>query len=471
MKKPLLFLLLIAWCFCVNLLANSLFERRLIFSVGQPVNHLGLHHSTILGVNGWVYVQNDEQDHYFHAFIYDNYADLPNVIYTGTWPTPEAQPNENNTDYNPKMDATIVCQWDEADLTLISTNEVVNGYLLDTPFFYNWPCEDDEDTYAFVPSCRNYCIELSASSSVKMSICPVPCDYSEIPLIITDLVYDQSSHIVKRFYKSDWNVGQTYYIKIHGEYSSPAYSRSRHYYNFVIKNVRPIFLVHGLSEGPTNHVDSATSFGDIKNNLDMMAGMQPMKFFDFPWNSTDGSYQQYCVGTNSLYACVQNCTNFFLKPLLITHSFGSVLVLQQMINNANFISLLGKFIFLAPTFGGSDHDVSTLAKFYPDASQENLYAMHNGTEHIWLLLKNIPQAFFDLPASYVIGLDDMSIGGNDSDGVVTVSSASLPNTMNEEGDYIYLDLNNNNISNISLPVSGDSEYKSILDLIKEHAKD
>jgi hypothetical protein len=471
MKKALLFTLLIFCCFCINLLADSLFERRLIFSVNQPVNHLGLHHSTILGVNGWVYVLSDEQDYYFHTFIYCNYADLPNVIYTGNWPTPDAQPNENNTDYNPKMNATIVCQWDEADLTLVSVNEVVNGYLLDTPFFYNEPCDDDEDIYAFIPSCRNYCIELNASCNVRMSICQAPGTYSEIPLIATDFVYDNSTAIVKRFYKSDWNVGQTYYIKIHGEYDSPVYSRNRHYYSFVIKNVRPVFLVHSLSEGPTNHVDTATSFGDVKNDLDMMAGMQPMKIFDFPWNSTEGSYQQYCVGPNSLYSFVQNCTDFVLKPLVITHSFGSMLVLQQIINNANFLPLLGKFIFLAPNFGGSDHDVSMLTKFFPDASQENLYSMRNGTEHIWFLLKDIPQAFFNLPASYVIGLDDMSIGVSDSDGVVTASSASLPNTMNKEGDYIYLNLNNKNISDLSFPVPADSEYKSILDLIKGHAKD
>ena len=465
MKKNILFILF-AIAICIRSNADGSYNIRLIFSLNKTRNSAGLHHTITLPDDGWIHTSSLVNNHWFDAFVFDNFTNLPNIVYAGNWPSPEAL--DFGDGYKPMLNHKIVCQWDEVENTPITTNMVVNGYLLDTPDFDN---ENDEDVYEFVPSCKNYCIELSTSSDVKISMFTFPETYSEITFSTTNCKFEQSTHAVKRFYKNDWIVDKTYYIKVHGLYNTPTYNGNKHHYKFVIKNVRPVVLVHGLSEGPTNHIDVATSFGDIKNDLDMMAGMQPMKIFDFPWNSTEGSYQQYCIGTNSIYACVQNCTNFFLKPLVITHSFGSMLVLQQIINNANFLPLLGKFIFLAPNFGGSDHDVSMLTKFFPDASQENLYSMRNGTEHIWLLLKDIPQAFFNLPASYVIGLDDMSIGVSDSDGVVTVSSASLPNTMNKAGDYIYLNLNNKNISDLSFPVPADSEYKSILDLIKEHAKD
>ena len=449
--------------------ANSLFERPLKFNLGEKTIGLGLHDSTVLANQEWIYINKSGQRFDFNANVAHNFTNLPNVIYTGTIPTPDALYFDYLGDYFPKMDANIVCQWDEADLTLISTNEVIKGYLLDTPDFNEYPVEDDEDTYAFIPSCRNYCIELSTSSNVKMSVRPVPGDFSEIYLSTTDLTYDQSIPSVKRFYKNDWNIGQTYHIKIHGLYNTLTYNRNRHYYKFVIKNVRPIVLVHGLSEGPTNRFDTSTAFGSIKSNIGMMAGMQPITVYDFPWDSSLGSYQQYCNGTNSLYSCIQNSTNYFLKPLVITHSFGATLVLKQIESNSYFLPMVGKFIFLAPSFCGSDHSLSTLAKFYTGTSQENLYYARNGTENIWALLKNIPQAFFDIASSYVIGLDNMGLGGVDNDGVITASSAALPNIMNEDGDIIYLDLNDKNISNITFPC--DAKHQSIFELIKEYAED
>lgn len=463
MKKIIVFILL-AVAICIRSKADGSYNIRLIFSLNKTRNSAGLHHTITLPDDEWIHTSSLVNNHWFDAFVFHNFTNLPNVVYTGHWPSPEAL--DFGDGYKPMLNHKIVCQWDEVEETPITTNMVVNGYLLDTPDFDN---NIDEDTYVFVPSCRNYCIELNTISQVKMYMLAVPETYSEIHFETTNLAYDELTPMVKRYYKNDWNVGQRYLIKIKRLHNNPTCNGNKYNYKFVIKNVRPVVLVHGLSEGPTNQFDTSTAFGSIKSNIGMIAGMQPITVYDFPWDSSQWSYQQYCNGTNSLYSCISGNADYFLKPLIITHNFGSTLVLQQAIIDDCFLPLVGRFIFLAPSFGGSDYDLSSLAKFYPGTSQENLYSVRNGTENIWQLLKSVPPDFFDITSTYVIGLDDMGMGGIDNDGVITASSAALPNIMNEDGDIIYLDLNDKNISDITFPC--DANHQSIFELIKEYAED
>lgn len=357
----------------------------------------------------------------------------------------------------------VIFQWDQVDNTNITTGKtykasILRNYTRNDDYIFS----DDVDIYCFTPKYTAYCIEMDIDSNVNMSISEdgilyVPCVFTNT---LEGTVWSQINH--KRYYKKDWIRNHKYYIKVCGDENDNDYYLTTHNYQFTIKNVKPIVLVHGIDSNPKNSSDKETAFKDIKNDLPRVDELTPVVVFDFPWNDSEGEYTSYCQdGSQSLSHFInQKCQHLGSKPIIVSHSIGGILTLRQMINDNNVIDQIDKCVFFGIPFCGSDKASWWISKKWSDTSAYNLRCLERGTKHIWGLLSNIPPKFKNnIDSTYFYGTGNkifvFCYGGTDSDGVVSISSANLPSTLGLSSESIPLKDNHMNMKNISFPCTDD----------------
>lgn len=385
----------------------------------------------------------------------------------------------------------IVCQWDQEEGKRINSDEEVNGDLLKTYL----DCEEnkntpqnDEDTYVFRPTCENYCIEITNDSEVDIFVysqagtCPnTPIQFDQT--FNKNTKKELNSGSVKRFYKSDWIKNQDYIIKVSSLQDVNNYYATKHEYSFTIKKVRPLVLVHGICAGPTREGTNDTTFGEIPSALHLCADCPPVKVFDFPWDSENKHYTYYCNGYNSLSKYVSdNCIEVYdLLPVLIAHSMGGILTIKQIESEDEFIDNIDKFIFFGTPFCGADkanyydfydfifyHLVSVFNFVVNGVNDSNLQSLRRGTQEMWDRIDNIPKSFKNKDVTYFSGSTTYFylLAGEDSDIVVSKSSANLKNTLEINQNDIPVNLNHIFMKSISFPCKG--EYEKVLNKIIDY---
>lgn len=388
--------------------------------------------------------------------------------------------NQGQRIYWPEDGGHIICQWDIENYQEIHEDIKVHGRLLRT--LNNYFDENGQESpfdvtyYCFTPNESAYCFEFDEGDDVNIAIHTSSNIFDEtnynVPIKVCKNTNDNDTNI-KRAYKVDFTPSINYYIKIYGNYNYDYYSEN-HSYAFTVKKVKPIILVHGIGASPVSTNDFDTTFGKIPEEFPIISELSPKIIFDFPWNAKSGSYTKYCGddSTSLFHFVEQKCNYITKKPIMFVHSMGGLLTLRQMENKHAFLTKMDSFAFFGTPFCGSDaaqHDI--IGKLF--ASEENLRLLRRGTNHIWDLLDNIPDAFFRNHNSlYFIGTDPWILyliiyyGGTSCDGVVKEASADLPGTLLIKNfDVNHVDLNHIKIKKLILPYKND--YKNIYDKIKE----
>lgn len=448
----------------------SYFERCLRFNANNYTNNLAFHSSVNPGNSDWVSTTKDPAGSGIVFFIADynllNF-DLPNnPLFTGVWPTEYPNFDENGHPRN-EMAVEIVCQWDVVDGTPVVEGQVVTNRLLNTPSFtHGERPEGDVDIYSFLAEEKCYCIEMPLHSDTVLLVSSNGLDYAPANFTQTHEPISSASCPVKRFYKDDWEIDRTYFIKIAPDPDINNFYRTTHGYKFTIKKVRPIILVHGINSHPISTNDYETAFLNIKNDLPYIYNMRPVWFYDFPWNHTEGSYLDYSDdGTNSLYAFTSNiCSNFSLKSIVFSHSLGGLLTVSQLRDESHFFNLVKSFVFFGTPFCGIDKASDEGVSGIIDASEYNIDYLKRGTKNIWDFMSNIPyDSLHRRNSIFIIGNDPTleinSVfinGGKDCDGIVPMSSANLPDTLDQSGNTLEVNFNHMDIKDIKHPYSGDS---------------
>ena len=385
--------------------------------------------------------------------------------------------NQGQRIYWPESGGQIICQWDIKNYKEIYSDTKINGRLLRTlaAFFDENGHDSQFDTtyYSFTPDESTYCFEFSSDSDVGIAI-DITSNFFVNSNNIVEIEQcknkNNNNTNIKRAYKKDFIPFRKYYIQIYGEGNYDYYS-TNHNYSFTIKKVRPIILVHGIGASPTSTNDHDTTFGNIPKEFPIISELPPNIVFDFPWDADNGHYSLYCNNNStSLFHFVsQMCCNISKKPIMLVHSMGGFLTLTQIEKEHAFLNLIDDLAFFGTPFCGSDdaqHNI--LGRLL--ASSENLYSLRRGINHIWNLLDNIPDEFFDEHNSiYFVGTHSriykLGSGGISSDGVVKEASANLPGTLLRKNIFVKkVNLNHLNIKSLCLPYSG--EYEDIFDEIK-----
>lgn len=449
----------------------SYFERCLRFNANHHTNSLTFHSSVNPGNSGWVYTSKDPSNN-GRVFFIANYDmlnfDLPNnTPFNGVWPTEYPNFDEHGQPRN-EMEVEIICQWDIVDGTPIFEGQVVTNRLLNTPSFtHGERPEGDIDIYSFLAEEKCYCIEMPLHSDTILLVSSNGLDYAPANFVQTHEPISLAPCPVKRFYKDDWEIGRTYFIKILPAPGIENYYTTMHGYKFTIKKVRPIVLVHGINSHPVSTNDYETAFLNIKNDLPYIYNMRPVWFYDFPWNHTEGSYLDYSGNrtNNTLYAFTSNiCSNFSLKSIVFSHSLGGLLTVSQLKNESHFFNLVKSFVFFGTPFCGIDKASDESVHDIIDASEDNINYLKRGTKNIWDFMSNIPyDSLHRRNSIFIIGNDPTleinSVfinGGKDCDGIVPISSANLPDTLDQSGNTLEVNFNHMDIKDIKHPYSEDS---------------
>lgn len=456
------------------------YKKCLRFNESKLSIPLSFYSETNLTMDRWVNVSFNIYS-WFNANLQLAISSGEDAFFTNIEPK-EGFDNENQGErrYWPENGADIICQWDIENYQEIHEGVKVNGRLLRTlpNYFDEYGHDSPFDTtyYCFTPNESAYCFEFDECNDVNIAIHTssnfiYETNYN-VPIIRCKNTNNNDTNI-KRAYKIDFTPSTKYYIKIYGDYNYNYYS-TNHTYSFTIKKIKPVILVHGIGASPTSTNDFDTTFGKIPNEFPIISELPPNIVFDFPWNAKNGLYTKYCGddSTSLYHYAIQKCNNINKKPIMFLHSIGGVLALRQMENKLAFLDKIDSCAFFGTPFCGSDaaqHDL--IGKWF--ASDENLYLLRRGINHIWDLIDNIPNEFFNNHNSiYFIGTDPWIIswyvyyGGISCDGVVKEASANLPGTLFRRNIYVQsVDLNHINIKKLCLPYKND--YKTVYDKIKE----
>ncbi|MBO7448662.1 alpha/beta hydrolase [bacterium] len=476
-------LLLFLVCISFNISGEVIsdFERCLRFNANHLTNSITLPTSSNLGVKEWVstFKESESTTVYFIADHDKNNLETPEEqFYTGIWPTfyPIYDPETGAIKY--EINVNIICQWDITNNTPVFVNNTITNRLLKTPHFSdgNAP-EDDTDIYVFSPEEEGYCIEMPIDSHVELAITLDMSNYEIADFGAT--CYSSSSEFgpIKRYYKNDWIKDTNYYLIVRGYTNDFNYYRTEHNYQFTIRNVRPIILIHGIFSNPTNTTDQATAFSEIKNDLPYIYKLCPVSFYDFPWDHMNNEYIQYTGSDNySLFSFTTNiCLGYYFKPVVISHSMGGMLVVRQIINKSSILNWIKSFVFFGTPFCGANAATYSVTPYIIDVSPENLYYLKRGTKNVWDFMSSIPYADLNNHNSaFIIGKHPTirkykvfwKNGGKDCDGVVPISSANLPNTLEQPGDTFEVNYNHIEMKNLKHPYNGD--YLRIFNKLKNH---
>lgn len=365
----------------------------------------------------------------------------------------------------PEQDGYIVCQWDECNEENLQINLPKNGILLRTPYNCAIDSDDDHfddiDIYCFTPQSKAYCIEVEANSNVKISVSS--SKYNLIPLELKKCYsgYGEETQIIKRGYKIDFNPSTKYYVIVYGDTSDNNYYDTDHNYKLTIKKARPMILVHGIGAEPRGAILSKKSFGEIPEKLPYLLEMQPTCVFEFPWDSSNGLYTEYCGDTqNKLYGFVdEKSDDWPLKPTIMAHSMGGTLTVRQIEMKDRLLNDAHSFIFFGVPFCGSPKASWPGSGYFTDTSEENIEALKRGNFAIWELLKLIPNSLFS-KSSFIVG---------ENDGCVYIPSANLPKTMRNNTPPLFVKLSHTEMKWLNFPCKG--EKKKVFDLIKDKIKD
>ena len=462
LKKPRhvdkfrMLLYLLATVFCCRAYSAD-FELYYRFNLNEKIYHYDfceLDPLEEIPGPAWINVSGDSHCRDFTATESDNFKQYPDYYKNDIFVRNYLLTNKT---------FEVIFQWDQVDNTNITTDKtykasILRNYTKNDDYIF----PDDVDIYCFTPEYTAYCIEMDIDSNVNMSISEDGSNY--VPCVFTNTlegtVWSQINH--KRYYKKDWIRNHKYYIKVCGDENDNDYYSTTHNYQFTIKNVKPIVLVHGIDSNPKNSSDNETAFKDIKNDLPRVDKLTPVVVFDFPWNDSEGKYTSYCQdGSQSLSHFInQKCQHLGSKPIIVSHSIGGILTLRQMINDNNVIDQIDKCVFFGTPFCGSDKASWWISKKWSDTSAYNLRCLERGTKHIWGLLSNIPPKFKNnIDSTYFYGTGNkifvFCYGGTDSDGVVSISSANLPSTLGLSSESISLKGNHINMKELFFPCMDD----------------
>ena len=458
----------------------SEFQRCLRFNKNHMIDDVSIHSTVNLEGEDWISINKVGSMFYFFADNdNENIETKETKEFGGNWPTPEASLDPDTHQYEPQMAGHIYCQWDLTNGTPIKVDQTITNHILRS---YNGiQMENDVDIYSFIPSNSVYCIELKTDSLVRMSICLNMSDFSNVTFKETFNVLTGFDGLTKRYYKDDWIVGETYYIKLYYSNSNDYY-KSEHNYIFTIKNVQPIILVHGIRSGPIDSTKTNTAFSIIKDRFPYAEDLCPTVFYDFPWDPESCSYIQY-VGRNRnnlniLYGYAYDiCSHCELSPVVISHSIGGILTVTQVKQENEFKKLIKSFVFFGTPFCGADAASYPGVGYFSETHPDNLYFLKRGTKNVWDYLSEIPSSLFDCRSTFFIGTNPKLkitykrwskeiYGGIDCDGVTSISSANLPETLEQTSEHIKVRYNHKTMKELSFPLSGD--YEIIYNTLKNH---
>lgn len=395
----------------------------------------------------WVSAHGDGPQMYFDAEVYSDFNVLDDVIFTGDI-------LDGNGD--PIGDYKLIFQWDERDYLDIDLNQRYECNLLKDAKDGNdiWYASD-VDVFCITPNSKIICVEFDINSNVSVSFSDTSNDYTALEFENTILSDESGFGTVKRFYKSDCVPGRKYYLRVFGKNES-GYYNDNHPYAFAVKTVRPVILVHGICSNPVSSSDPKTAFGKIKSELHKISGINPVKVYDFPWKSSSGVYSDYCSSLSLFINSSYEDTT--LKPVVLAHSMGGILLLKTFESQYNTPDLVSKCIFLGTPFTGAKLNNLSLALFWGTSSQ-NRYHLSRGKKHIWDLLSYSGSDFW--------GLDPIFISGkvfNNGDIVVRNYSSNLPRIMSLDKTHIFVKLNHMKLTEFRFPLG--EEHAKIFNIIR-----
>lgn len=439
------------------------------FTVGN--NLLNFHSCS--GSSDWISVNFTEnhQSIFFYASQPRTFEDRKTVMFTVNYG------GSNVFDHvvmEPKT-YRFICQWDDEGL-IEEDREYSASLLYNNSGFISLSLEDDIDKWSFTPRKQGYCLEVTATNDFVLEA-KQGSDRFDDP---EEIIKEAKGYFSKRLYITNAVMDRPIEFIV----SRPEYSEAETIkYEFSLKPIRPLILVHGIRSSPTWHGDKSTSFGDLKAKASRYGGFPPCIVFDFPWDSNKGSIKDYCGGKgnfNYLYGFTyKHCGDWKLKPVFFAHSMGGLLLIEQM-KNHEFSKAAGGAVFAGSPFCGSDianvllqTDIGRKVKLGADlinktqTTTENLKLLARGSKSISERLKAIDTT---LPVLFLVGgrLENVITGRGDTR--VNVSSASLFNTLSfSNEDYIITRMEHGELVDISLPPESKHEgFCNKLQRMMEH---
>ena len=409
----------------------------------------------------WIDISVEIGRHTFSVNIPALLQNSTETFFYGIYPAPGTG---GMPDDWPEHGGYIVCQWDEQNESNLTPEVSISGVLLRTPYNCSVDSNDDShndiDIYCFTPENKAYCFELEADSNVKIAIGTSKSNLVPLQFEKCYTGYGVETAQIKRSYKIDFVPMTKYYVVVYGDPANNIYYDIDHSYKVTIKKARPMILVHGIGAKPRGAVLSDKAFGEIPEKFPYLLEVQPTYVFEFPWDSNNRLYTEYCGnGLTQLYGYVnEHSDDWPLAPTIIAHSMGGILIVKQIEYNANLLSDTHSFIFFGTPFCGSDSVNRWGVGLATHTSEENIAALKRGNPEHWNLLKSIPSALFS-KSSFVI---------SKKDGCVSKSSANLPKTMDKSSDYLFISLGHSDMKWLKFPCKG--EKKQVLDLIKRKVK-
>ena len=336
--------------------------------------------------------------------------------------------------------AKILCQWDETrDLKF---DQVCEGALSRTPTEYDFyhdfgPNMNDKDDFFFDPVYSAFCLELLTKDKLILTVTRSTgyTQSNSVEIIKKNGTKDGSL----RLYVTNVLANTRYLCRVS---TKPENLTSELTYSLTLKKVRPLVLVHGIRSHPSDSSDKVTTFPGIMEGLPSYEEFEPALPLDFPWNDRRGTLSTYCGGKTmkgTLFAyCQKRCGNWGLKPVILAHSAGGLLVAEQL-RSKGFLEMLDGLIFVGCPFFGSDWPY--LLKYNGNLFKEkrdefvrdlvhtsvpNLDLLARGTSKRWNFLTALEKIPDSVRTSFFIGeknsIFNISALG---DKRVNVSSANL----------------------------------------------
>ncbi|MBQ7555228.1 hypothetical protein IJS98_02080, partial [bacterium] len=323
---------------CDHILRFSSTKRTDHFTVSSNL----LRYHSCDGLSDWVSIRFSENhlNIYFEAKKAPSFEDRKSVTFTVHY---DGSNSFEQVISEPRT-YRFLCQWD--DEGAISEDKDYSASLLfdEEGFISLGP---DMDKWSFKPKNQGYCLEVAATNDFVLQARQGLETFGDPVEIIGEA-------FSKRLYITNALMNQQIDFTISRPENSEAADIK---YSFSLKPVRPLVLVHGIRSNPTWHNDHGTSFGDLKAKACRYGAFPPCIVFDFPWDSSNGSIEDYCGDKGSefnLYGFThKRCGDWKLKPVFFTHSMGGLLLAEQMKKTA-FREAAGGAIFAGSPFCGSD---------------------------------------------------------------------------------------------------------------------
>ena len=380
------------------------------------------------------------------ALSTNRYHDVRNKV------TCEFQMGNTNENCHVSVNETLVCLWDETadekgeneDLVKfckkLSFDDKMSGTILPT---FNDTIHDS-DVYYFESNGKSgFCFEVDSYEELNFRVSfdsGIWNDIEKARLFDSD-GQDIPNHF--RLYVSESHITHRYsFIKIYRKNQSSTEIN----YNITLRKVRPLLLVHGISSEPkvasNNYYHKGIAFQDIYDNISACEDIDPTVPFPFPWDSSDGSYDSYCNGDNSLSAYyTQKANNWYLGPVIVAHSMGGLLSVKQITSDSSFANKVCGIICLGSPFCGSDiaNHTSVFADIFGglnETSPINIAQLARGTPYVLQRLQNFPEAlsnftyvrFFYSTIKFYEYPKKIPLTG-EGDGVVNFSSSNVGDTL------------------------------------------